>query len=472
MLARLQVTHLRNITHADLHLSACNVFIGDNGSGKTSLLEAVFLLSRGKSFRHHQPKRYIQHHQPAVTVYAKLGIETTGLADAAPATMAIQKQVDATTILRLNQNTVYTQSALTQQLPTMLIDPSSMDMLEQGSANRRQLLDWLAFHMKPGFHPQWLAYQRLLKQRNRLLKQCRQLTSQQRQELAAWDKGLASHAALIHHYRQQVFEAWQPYFQRCVQALLPRYSGKISLSYNPGYDASMPLDEQLQARMAQDLQQGFTRIGSHRADIQVYWRSERDQSVIEGLAYAAMDDVVEVDSDAANNREIESEHELYADTDIDAEDNDDASISQPRLKEQAANVLSRGEKKLLITALKLSQLPLLLADTKATSQLASPVPTNPTLDASVRSANPLIHNGASITHSDNPLGHTPVVLLDDITAELDTSAVEILLSTLAGLPCQVFITSLTADILPLIAKYWPDYQLFHVKQGQLQLATI
>lgn len=482
MLARLQVTHLRNITHADLHLSACNVFIGENGSGKTSLLEAVFLLSRGKSFRHHQPKRYIQHHQPAVTVYAKLGAQTVGLTDAAPATMAIQKQVDATTILRLNQSTVYTQSALTQQLPTMLIDPSSMDMLEQGSANRRQLLDWLAFHMKPGFHPQWLAYQRLLKQRNRLLKQCRQLTSQQRQELAAWDKGLASHAALIHHYRQHVFEAWQPYFQRCVQALLPRYSGKISLSYHPGYDASTPLDEQLQARMAQDLQQGFTRIGSHRADIQVYWRSERDQSVVG--ASADIDDLVAIDSDAAVNMDVESEHNLYADIDIDAEDNDDASISQPRLKEQAANVLSRGEKKLLITALKLSQLPLLLADTEATSHLAPTVPTNPAVEvaatssdnifnneASIRSASPLTHNRTAITNNDNPLGYTPVVLLDDITAELDTSAVKVLLSTLAGLPCQVFITSLTADILPLIASYWPDYQLFHVKQGQLQLAT-
>lgn len=161
MIERLQISNLRNLTQVDLQSAVCNVIIGANGSGKTSLLEAIFLLSRGKSFRHHQPKRYIQHHQNTVTVHAKLNDSST---------LAIQKQADATTLLRLNQTTVYNQSILTEQLPTLLIDPSTMDMLEQGSASRRQLLDWLVFHMKQGFHPQWVAYQRLLKQRNSLLK--------------------------------------------------------------------------------------------------------------------------------------------------------------------------------------------------------------------------------------------------------------------------------------------------------------
>ena len=421
MIDRLQVTHLRNITRADLKVADCNVFIGANGSGKTSLLEAVFLLSRGKSFRHHQPKRYIQHHQAAVTVHAALTDATT---------LAIQKQLDATTMLRLNQNTVYTQSPLTQQLPTLLIDPSSMDMLEQGSASRRQLLDWLAFHMKPGFHPQWLAYQRLLKQRNKLLKQSRQLSSNQRQELSAWDKGLANHAALIHYYRQQVFNDWQPYFERCVAALLPRYGGKISLSYMTGYDADTPLDEQLAERLTQDLQQGFTRIGSHRADIQVHWRSQA------------------------------------------------ATKETSTLKEQAANVLSRGEKKLLITALKLSQLPLLLADNGLSAASGLVVEKDPLASTTGSVAMEPSEVGGTVAVKDieadstvDITGFTPIVLLDDVTAELDEAAIQILLSTLAALKCQVFITSLTEDILPLLQQYWPGFKLFHVKQGVISAPT-
>ena len=400
MIERLQISHLRNLTQVNLQPAACNVIIGANGSGKTSLLEAIFLLSRGKSFRHHQPKRYIQHHQNATTVHAKINDGST---------LAIQKQADATTVLRLNQITVYNQSILTEQLPTLLIDPSTMDMLEQGSASRRQLLDWLVFHMKQGFHPQWIAYQRLLKQRNSLLKQRRHLTHVQLAELRAWDKGLSTHAALIHHYRETIFEAWQPYFSESIAQLLPAYAEQLSLSYNAGYDTSIALDIQLNERLEQDLQLGYTRIGNHRADIHVHWRS------------------------------IASEQRATDKKNASFEVNESTKL--PVLKEQAANILSRGEKKLLITALRLSQLPLLLN----------------------------VKNNSDLARSDAKLNATPVVLLDDITAELDERAIEILLATLAQLPCQVFMSSLTDSILPMINEYWLEPKVFHMKQGEISL---
>lgn len=418
MIERLQISHLRNLTQISVNTAACNVIIGANGSGKTSLLEAIFLLSRGKSFRHHQPKRYIQHHQDAVIVHARLNDSST---------LAIQKQADATTVLRLNRTTVYNQSILTEQLPTLLIDPSSMDMLEQGSASRRQLLDWLVFHMKQGFHPQWVAYQRLLKQRNSLLKKSRYLTQVQLAELKSWDKGLASHAALIDHYRERVFSDWQPYFAKSVTQLLPIYAEQLSLSYNAGYDTNIPLDIQLNERLEQDLQLGYTRIGNHRADIHVHWRSsnlpERANNEAEGSASAAPKIIEKVNTAA----------------------------KLPPIKEQAANVLSRGEKKLLITALRLSQLPLLLNDEKNAIAIEKE------------------SNGATLPNDHNKARATPVVLLDDITAELDDRAIEVLLSTLAQLPCQVFMTSLTDDTLPLVHKYWSEPRVFHVKQGGLVL---
>ena len=400
MIERLQISHLRNLTQVNLPSVACNVIIGVNGSGKTSLLEAIFLLSRGKSFRHHQPKRYIQHHQNTATVHAKINDGST---------LAIQKQADATTILRLNQTTVYNQSILTEQLPTLLIDPSTMDMLEQGSASRRQLLDWLVFHMKQGFHPQWVAYQRLLKQRNSLLKKTRHLTQVQLAELRSWDKGLSNHAALIHHYRERIFEEWQPYFAKSITQLLPSYAEQLSLSYSAGYDTSIALDVQLDERLEQDLQLGYTRIGNHRADIHVHWRSHGATKL----------------NDALTNEKVDT----------------DVNKALPVLKEQAANVLSRGEKKLLITALRLSQLPLLLNN--ADSDLSTGYATSQI---------------------------TPVVLLDDITAELDDKAIHILLSTLSQLPCQVFMTSLTDDIVPLVQSLWSTPNVFHVKQGQVFLS--
>ncbi len=367
MISTLQISNLRNLTQVSLSPSRCNLLIGDNGSGKTSLLESIFLLSRGKSFRSHQPKRYIQHQQPSATVFVRFDDEVS---------LAIQKQTDATTLLRLNGEVVKTQYRLTQYMPTLLIDPSSMEVLEQGSANRRQLLDWLAFHVQAGFYPQWLAYQRLLKQRNSLLKQIKFANHLHRQQIEAWDNGLTTHAELIHYYRQQVFEAWLPHFQQCLQQLLPSYAEQISVSYHAGFDTDIPLNETLAQRLEQDIHQGYTRVGSHRADIHVHWQGE--------------------------------------------------------VREQAVNVLSRGEKKLLITALRLSQLPLLQATEQATEQ---------TTDS--------------------------IVLIDDITSELDDHAIKVVLSTLASLSCQVFITSLTDDIVPLVKEYWQEYQVFGVKEGQI-----
>lgn len=173
------------------------------------------------------------------------------------------------------------------------------------------------------------------------------------------------------------------------------------------------------------MQLGYTRIGSHRADIHVHWRSN------------------EASKDNSNHRE----GTIHANN----APKIDVVMKLPIIKEQAANVLSRGEKKLLITALRLSQLPLLL-----------------------NVKNQLLHNKKAIEFHHKRLSNdeanprpTPVVLLDDITAELDDRAIDILLSTLSQLPCQVFMTSLTADVLPLVNKYWPDHQRFHVRQGSI-----
>lgn len=439
MLTHLSIHHLRNLQAVHIDVGQCNVIVGANGSGKTSLLESLYLLSRGKSFRHHQPKRYISHHAPHVTVHAKF---------ANGSSMAVQKSQDATSLMRLDQQPVYVQSTLTKRLPTLLIDPSSMDILEIGSGSRRQLLDWITFHVKPGFHAQWLSYQRLLKQRNTLLKQAPRLSSYQLQELAAWDKGLANHAALITHYRQQAFEEWQPLFNELIQQLLPDYAPFIQLRFSAGYNTELGLDELLQQRLAQDCQTGYTRIGCHRADVQVLWIEDEEarqqasqqqspvsQTIIENPTQQQHEQKFEQEVKQDNSIDLGYEEALDSEG-IQAEDNS-YLLPLSKVREQAANVLSRGEKKLLITALKLSQLPLLPG-------------TKPGSDDFMQQSESL-----------------PIILLDDITAELDDRALNILLKSLSQLSCQVFITSLDPEIMDKIQQYWSKPQMFHMKQGNL-----
>lgn len=401
MINHLQISHLRNLSHVHLPLTQCNLFIGANGSGKTSILESLFLLSRGKSFRTYQPKRYITHQHSHCTIFARLEDGSR---------LGIAKYSDASTVLKFNGQNLTAQSQLTARLPTSLIDPASMDILEQGSNLRRQLLDWLAFHVEPDFYPQWLLHQRLLKQRNSLLKQLHRINDHNYQQLQAWDKALAEHAYRIHQYRQQVFTAWQPSFKKMLALLLPEYAQQIELSYQAGFDIDIPLQQTLYERLKSDIKLGYTRVGSHRADIQVSWR--------------------------------ESDMDWQADWDMDDSDNNgdfeqlNAHHFTSGYKTSATNVLSRGEKKLLITSLKLSQLPLLPVNQPFT--------------------------GSDI------LTNKPIILLDDITSELDKKATEILLATLAKIPCQLFITSLTQEITPIIQEYWQNFSLFHVKQGEVK----
>ena len=107
--------------------------------------------------------------------------------------------------------------------------------------------------MKQGFHPQWVAYQRLLKQRNSLLKDAA-FDSVQLAELRSWDKVWKESRLFIHHYRERIFAEWQPYFADSVAQLLPSYAEQLSLSYNAGYDTSVALDNAAQWA----LRAGFT----------------------------------------------------------------------------------------------------------------------------------------------------------------------------------------------------------------------
>lgn len=366
MIETLHSHNIRNLGQAKqgqikLNLAPCNVFIGANGSGKTSVLESVFLLARGKTFRHHQPKHYINHSKDSCTVFAKVANQS----------FAIAKDRHAKTELRHNQRTVQSQAILTQQLPTLLIDPSLMGVLEDRTEHRRQLLDWLCFHSNANFYKAWLNHQKLLKQRNALLKSPKPL-SQIITQLTAWDKQLSIAAQQLHQSRLEQFNRWQASFDNAIALLLPQYHGKLTLSYQAGFDTHSELATLLTDRLASDKELGYTRIGAHRADIHI-----------------------NIDRPDTNKNKF-----------------------------TAVNVLSRGEKKLLITALKLAQLPLVCTT----------------------------HNAC-----------TPLVLIDDISSELDSNAINRLLTTLASLPCQLFITSLDEAILTQLHAF--DPQIFNINNG-------
>ena len=357
-ITRLNIERVRNLRTVALHgLQPFNVFYGQNGSGKTSILEAIHLLATGRSFRTHIPKHYIQTDTQDAIVFAQSSSEKIGM----------QKLLSGEQLIKVNGDNIATQGQLAKILPLQLIDPQSTDIIDHGAKPRRQLLDWLMFHVEPEFYHAWQYYSRALKQRNSLLKTRRNLSLA---DLEPWNKMLGDYGEMLHPQRVSIVEQWKGFFEQDLTHLLPDI--EVQLEYSPGFHTELGLLNDLQSHHQKDLERRYTEYGPHKADLRL--------------------------------------KTSLGDADV---------------------VLSRGQKKLLIIALKLSQIAMLHACNKET-----------------------------------------VVLLDDLTAELDLTAQQRLIERLSQLGSQVFITTLEYEsVKNHLHDLSISYQLFCVENGQVQVVA-
>lgn len=256
-LVRLRVSGLRNLRTLDLAPGpGLNVVLGENASGKSSLLEAVHLLSCGKSFRTHQLAHVVQRERHDMLLSADVFNEVSGLS-----TLGMEYDA-ARGRLRIKAagRPVHKLSELAPYLPVVTIHQESHRIFTQGPEFRRSFLDWGVFHVEPLFMSAWQRYRRALRQRNALLQ--RSLPKPE-----VWDRELVESGLLINTYRRQYLQRLAPIFA----ALLPvlRVDAAIGLELRPGWGADRDLAEQLEKGLEGDKRLGYTRMGPHRADIDV-----------------------------------------------------------------------------------------------------------------------------------------------------------------------------------------------------------
>lgn len=352
MLTRLEIANVRNLQSVSLlphpHL---NLLTGPNGSGKTSVLEAVYLLAMGRSFRAGRLRRLINDAATSCTVFAEF-------ADGGRA--GLQRHSNGEADIRLDGRSQVTLAEMAQRLPLALLDPASFMVMQDGAKPRRALLDWGVFHVEHGFYPAWQRYQRALKQRNSLLRS----GSIGRFEATPWERELAQAAVQLHACRSAYLARWTPCWQALSQRFLPGLS--LTLDYSPGWETARDLEELLAAHWERDREKGHTQLGPHRTDLRV-------------------------------------KHGTAA----------------------ADEVLSRGQMKLALCALRLSQVQVLEA-----------------------------------------AGRSCVLLVDDLPSELDAEARQRLLAYLQASRAQIFLTAIApAQLLQDLTGLAPAYKLFHVEHG-------
>src|SRR5882724_10548122 len=142
-LVELKAEDLRCLERVELALDArSNLICGSNGSGKTSLLEAIFLLGRGRSFRTRNSERLIRHGQPQLTCF--------GRTQGSPVARAVGVQVGrrVATVARIGGAQVQSLADLSEVFPVQVIEPGAHKLVEEGSYRRRRWLDWAVFHVE------------------------------------------------------------------------------------------------------------------------------------------------------------------------------------------------------------------------------------------------------------------------------------------------------------------------------------
>lgn len=259
ILGRIEIQNVRNLRSISLELApSVNIFHGDNGSGKTSLLEGVALLGLGRSFRSTRIHSVINHDEERCEVFGR--VETEG---GRTVRIGISRSRDGSREMRVDGEPVTQVAEISRVLPLQVLNTESIGLLAGPPELRRRFLNWGVFHVEPEFHPVWRTYQHCTRQRNALLRDGKM----DRAELQVWTRQLARAGEQIDRYRKAYVDRLEPLFRQVLGNIFP--AENIELAYQRGWDRAAGLEELLDRETDQDMARGFTRAGPHRAELAV-----------------------------------------------------------------------------------------------------------------------------------------------------------------------------------------------------------
>ncbi|WP_284319114.1 DNA replication/repair protein RecF [Dyella acidisoli] len=255
-LERLHLQGLRCIRDLTLDFEpGFNVLTGANGAGKTSVLEAAFLLSHGRSFRSGARDVLVQRGTSGLSIFSGIRHD-----DGTVRRLGLGRE-GARWVARLDGEDVAI-GQLIRECAVVCFEPGSHALIAGGAEERRQFLDWGVFHVEHDFLLTWRRYQRALKQRNSLLRSASVLDELL---LKPWEHELARNGVLIDGWRRAYLEALLPFLKEQAALLLPEL-GDIQLRYRPGWPEDEDLADVLATQRIRDQGRGHTTSGVHRAD--------------------------------------------------------------------------------------------------------------------------------------------------------------------------------------------------------------
>ncbi len=259
----LKIENFRNISSAQLEFGVINYIYGKNASGKTSILESIYLLNFIKSFRQ---MRNIDEVILNGAPFFYLQMDTGNQA------IAVEKKREQPIKMKINNNFIKAKELIKQSIPTKVISPHVDFFLNIESSYRRNFFDWLVIHMKHDFYSSLAKYEIALENRNAGLK------NGKIDDDDFWIEQLAFWGEKISKLRDEVFFIWLDK----VNILLSETSldKKISFRLYKGWSYDINLLSSLKHNQERDIQKGYTDIGPHRCDLEVKVNNLKAVSVL------------------------------------------------------------------------------------------------------------------------------------------------------------------------------------------------
>lgn len=253
----LRVQHLRSHDDFTIEFSPeVTIITGANGSGKTSLLEAIHTTLQGSSFKG-TDSDLLKKEAPWWRIETTFDDTENRIVKFDPEKTTSRKQfiIDNKTTARIPAK---------QKYPVVLFEPEDLRLLHGSPARRRQFIDRFISQLNPLYGPTLRKYERSLKQRNNLLKS----SFMRDDELFAWNIALAEHGAFIIEQRIAFIEQINQNLGRLYQEIAGTHD-EVSIHYSHTFvgDTKQKLLNELHAHLERDRYLGNTSVGPHRHDV-------------------------------------------------------------------------------------------------------------------------------------------------------------------------------------------------------------
>lgn len=259
-LKKLDVLNYKNCEEAHLEFSSnINCFLGDNGQGKTNLLDAIFYLAFCKSFFNPADSQVMRHEQPFMLIQGDFMIKEQTESIYCGIKKGQKKQ------FKRNKKEYERLADHIGLIPLVMISPEDSQLILEGSEVRRRFLDLIISQYNRNYLDSLISYNKALAQRNRLLKKFMETRSFDEASLEIWDEQLIQYGQPVFEARQDFVKSFIPLFQKHY-AFISGQAEIVNLVYESQL-AGGDFRELLKEHREKDRRRTYSNAGIHKDDL-------------------------------------------------------------------------------------------------------------------------------------------------------------------------------------------------------------